>query len=510
MSLLRVFKTFAKDKETDWWFTILVGIPYLALLIWMHIHHEMWRDEVHAWTLSRLAQGFSELVTGDRIYEGHPPLWYWYLHVWSRFIKEAWGIQVATITAAMTAAVLLLRFAPFPRYLKTLLLFSYYFGFEYTVISRNYVLGWLLVCLFCSVYHPLRVRHLALGIILSLLSLTSVYGLFMSVCLLMFLLADQVRLSFGSSPVTVTVSASPRLLGALAVTLATIFFCVTFLQPPYPHPFSPNWNFATLNFSAVPQMLSRLAAGDLPLRNFSIGFWLSPFTLWDANTAWPNYVGGGLLLLSIASLYPSWRLMLTYLVAITAMAVFQQTRFPGQPRHWGHYFMFFVAACWLARKVFPRGKHKHLMSTLLLLGMLAFQVQSFITATVQDTRWAFSGGRETATFIRRAGLQDLPIVAGPDWFVIPVAGYLRRPFISVETEEVNETVVFHSRRRVFSVAALVARAVELSRAGKKPVLIVSNQPIALAPEGARLSLLFTSGPATLSDEIFSVYRVLAF
>jgi len=52
----RVLKLFTKDRESGWTFTILLCLPYLALLIWMHVHHEMWRDEVHPWTLSRLAQ----------------------------------------------------------------------------------------------------------------------------------------------------------------------------------------------------------------------------------------------------------------------------------------------------------------------------------------------------------------------------------------------------------------------------------------------------------------------
>ena len=193
MTVPRAFKLLAKDRESGWGFTCLLCVFYLTFLIWMHAHHEMWRDEVHAWTLARLAHGFGDLVTGDRVYEGHPPLWFWYLHVWTWFVKAAEGIQIATIAAATTAAVLLARFAPFPRYLKVLLLFSYYFGYEYTVISRNYVLGWLLVCLFCAVYHQVRVRYFAAAIAISLLSLTSFYGLAMSLFLLGFFVLDQVE-----------------------------------------------------------------------------------------------------------------------------------------------------------------------------------------------------------------------------------------------------------------------------------------------------------------------------
>jgi hypothetical protein len=505
-------RIFTKDRETDWRFTAVIAVPYLAFLIWMHAHHEMWRDEIHPWAVARLAQGFVELVNGDRVYEGHPPLWYWYLHVWSWFIQAAWGIQAATVAAAGAAAVLLLRFAPFPRYLKVLLLTSYYFGYEYTVLSRNYVLGWLLLCLFCAAYHPVRTRFLAAAAIVALLSLTSVYGLAMAVCLLGFLILDQVHLSVptraDAPPATVGFSTSPRLLAAAGLVAGVILFSGISLQPPDPNPFSRDWNFQALNADAIPDMLFRLVGGFLPLRPFAPSFWLVSLSLWGSDPVWPQVVGAGLLLLTLIALYPAWRLMLTYLGAVLAMELFQQTRYRGDPRHWGHYFMFFVAATWLARTAFPR--RRHLLSTALLLGMLAFQIESFLAATVWDTRVVFSGGRDTAAFIREAGLQDLPLVAGPDWFVLTVTGYLRRPFISVETEEVHDTVAFHGRRRPFSSRALVDRAAGLSRERNGPVLVVSNQPLPPAPPGGTLTWLYTSGPATLGDEIFSVYRMTTF
>jgi len=511
----RPLRVLAKDRETGWGFTALLCVPYLVFLIWMHLHHEMWRDEVHSWTLARLAQSFGELVTGDRIYEGHPPLWFWYLHVWSWLTKEAWGIQAATIAAGWGASVLLVRFAPFPRYLKLLLLCSFYISYEYTVMCRNYVLGWFLLCLFCALYHPVRVRYWALGVAIALLSLTSVYGLLMALCLLGFFVLDNTRLSRTAAggpatPPTVAAIASPRLVAALALAGLAIVFCAVTLQPPDPNPFSRDWFFGGLNQGAIPDALQRFAAGYVPLRPVSPAFWISSiFPTGGEDNVLVWIVGGGLALLSLAALYPSWRLMLTYLIAVGTMQFFQITRYRGDPRHWGHYFIFLVAATWLLRTTFPR--RRYVLSTLLLVTMLGFQVESFVAATVGDSEAVFSGGRQTAGFIRRSHLQDLPIVAGPDWFVITVTGYLGRPFISVETEEVNDTVVFHSRRRGFSTRALIDRAVQISRERKTPVLAISNQPL---PEptvpGARAEWLFTSKPGTLGDEIFSVYRVVAF
>jgi hypothetical protein len=512
MTMPRALRILIKDRETGWTFTLLLCLVYTAFLIWMQAHHEMWRDEVHAWTLSRLAHGFSELVSGDRSYEGHPPLWFWYLHIWSWFVESAWGIQAATIAAATAAAVLVVRFAPFPRYLKILLLFSYYFGHEYAVMARNYVLGWFLVCLFCVLYRPYRTRTIALAIALGLLSLTSIYGLIMSIFLLGFFVLDQVRISFartGARPAELSLSTSPRTLATLVIASALIVFCILTIDPPDPNPFSPSFNFSALKLAAYPDMLYRISAGFLPWRKLSMNeYWNSCGTFWASKSVWTSCVGGGLLLLAMLALYPSWRFMLIYVAAVASMLAFQQVRNEGSTRHWGHFFMLFFAGCWLLRTQFPR--RSHWLSTCLLVGLLEIQVSAFLNGVVVETREVFSGGRDTADFIRRQRLQDLPLVAGPDYAVVTVAGYLRRPFIAVETAENNQTVVFHSRRRrEFSTQDLVNRAVAVSRERKSPVIIVCNQELPEPPIGTTQRLLFTSRPGMVGNEIFSVYRLQA-
>ena len=511
MTLPRPFKLLAKDRESGWTFTLLVCIPYFVFLVWMHAHHEMWRDEIHAWSLSRAAHGFAELVTGDRIYEGHPPLWFWYLHIWTWFTESAWGIQAATAAAAMAAAIVLVRFAPFPRYLKVMMIFSYYFGYEYAVISRNYVLGWLLVCMFCALYHPYRVRYFALAIALALLSLTSIYGLILCIFLLGFFILDQFRMSNtrpGARPTEYTFVTSPRLLATLAIVTAAMVFCVLTIEPPDPNPFSPGFDFGALKPSALPDMLYRLNAGFLPWRKFAkLEFWGSSYTFWDEPSVWPKYVGGALLLLTMLALFPSWRLMLIYVAGIATMLVFQQVRFTGSTRHWGNFFILFVGTCWLVRLQFPQ--RSHWLSTVLLTGILAIQSRSFAAGTVLDTREMFSGARDTADFIRKAGLQDLPFVGGPDYYAAAVAGFLNRPFYAAETAEFHADVVFHTRRRPFSAFDMMNRAVAISREQNGPVLIVTREGLPDTPAGFTRTLLFANPPAMVGDESFSVYRLQA-
>jgi hypothetical protein len=196
-----------------------------------------------------------------------------------------------------------------------------------------------------------------------------------------------------------------------------------------------------------------------------------------------------------------------YAAALATMMVFQQVRFIGTTRHWGHFFMLFVGVCWLLRLQFPR--RSHWLSTVLLTGILAIQSKSFVAGAVLDTREIFSGARDTAAFIRGAGLQDLPIAGGPDYYAAAVASYLRRPFYAAETAEFHDDVVFHTRRRPFSAFELMNRAVAISRERQSPVLIVTREWLPDPPAGVTRTLLFANPPAMVGDESFSVYRLQA-
>jgi hypothetical protein len=499
----RWWRASMKDRETGWRFAAVVATLYLIFLIWMQVHHEMWRDEVHAWSLARIAEGFGDLVNGDRRYEGHPPLWFWYLRVWGWVFPEVWGLQVATVVPAVGAAVLMLRYAPFPRYLKVMLLVTYFFGYEYSVMCRNYVLGWLLLFVFCTLYHPLRPRPLILAVVLALLSWTSVYGLLLAIALAGFLALDNLAWRGEPEPRRIVVAAGPRRVLAALVILAGFAFCAASIEPFDPNPYVQGWHFSALT-SSFEQVfaLTRVLDGLAPLRPFAVDFWGRGIETWGLKLAPTPYFGAVLLVAAVAVLSRSWRVTLFYLVAVLLMELSQMARYWGNPRHWGHYFMALVVASWLLRTLAPRRLHKP--SLVLLTVLCCFQFQGFLVATVMDSREVFSGGRDAAAFIRKAGLQDLPMVAGPAIFQTP-ASFLRRPFYCVENEEVEETIAFHARRAPFSTGALLAKAIAVSREHHSPVVVITWMDVLPpGPPEVRINLLTTTRPGIVEEQ-FRVY-----
>src|ERR1700677_3760207 len=62
---------------------IVTGVFFLIVLFGL-IHHEMWRDELQAWLLARDSHSVFELLKNMR-YDGHPPLWHFFLFLITRF-----------------------------------------------------------------------------------------------------------------------------------------------------------------------------------------------------------------------------------------------------------------------------------------------------------------------------------------------------------------------------------------------------------------------------------------
>ena len=135
------------------------------------------------------------------------------------------------------------------------------------------------------------------------------------------------------------------------------------------------------------------------------------------------------------------------------------------------------------------------------------QCESLVIAARMDQKYAFSGGPEAAARLRRKDLAKLPIVGSPDWAMPAVMVGLDRNFISCETQERNQTLVFHSRRRTCSPWEVLRKASEISEQRDGPVLVVTTGTVPSAKPGTKVErILRTRGP-TASGEDFSIYRV---
>jgi hypothetical protein len=146
---------------------------------WTLAHHVPWVDEAQGWLVAR-DSSLLDLFNTRLRYEGSPGLWHLFLWILCRmhvsFPAMRW---IASIVPAAGIFVFL-RYSPFPAFLRVILPFSFYLGYQYAVVSRNYIAAPLLIFV-SAVLFAKPVRNLvSLVIVLGLLSNLCAQGLVIS------------------------------------------------------------------------------------------------------------------------------------------------------------------------------------------------------------------------------------------------------------------------------------------------------------------------------------------
>ena len=181
-------KNYLRLSENE--YAIFISSIFLlsgAILAW---NHEMWRDEIQAWLIARDCKTPIELIKVLKNYEGHPGLWHFGLFLlkfitYSPTIMQPYHLMVATITV-----YLFCRFSPFTRLQKMLFSFGYFPFYEYAIICRNYAIGMLLLCGFCTLFKSWRRKFPIIGLVLLLLAHTNVHALIIVISIVVLLLAE--------------------------------------------------------------------------------------------------------------------------------------------------------------------------------------------------------------------------------------------------------------------------------------------------------------------------------
>lgn len=401
-------------KPGDRVFALTLTLVYAAWVLFVGFHHEAWRDEADAWLAARdmtPAQLFHWLGGA-----GTPGLWYLLLMPLAKLGFPYSAMMLLHAGLAIAVAALIAFLAPFPRCIKCLTVFSYYFAYEYAVVARSYVLTILLLLLIVISLTRNRKRPLVIGILLFLLFNTNAHGFFVAgiICLVLFVdLVAQGELSRRLLPAACLAAAG----GALAF--------VQLLPPPYAHPPNQSAHWPVFGdaisqafFPGIPAYLGaffRYARGRAPL-------------------AYAGYYGircaGGFIFLSILFGIRGRRAVAAVLVlswaAILYVCVF---KWYGGERHAGLLFVLVIAAAWASRWPWPGregtsspGSRK--MARVGLTVSLGVSFASGLIWSCRDVRWDYSGAKAAATFIRDNGLTQVPIAAVPGPHTEPLLPYL--------------------------------------------------------------------------------------
>ncbi|WP_287128258.1 hypothetical protein [Candidatus Cyanaurora vandensis] len=478
----------------------LVSLVFFALAGFGIGHHEMWLDELQAWQIARTSNSLGELFANLR-YEGHPGLWHLGLFLLSRFSPEPWLMQVYHLFLATAGVYIFVRYAPFTSLQRVLFVFGYFTFYEYSLISRGYGLGMLLIFIFCALYQAHK-PYRWLVLVLVLLANTSVYGLLIALTLGLGLVLEP-----GCRAKRWWLATA---VGALGVVILQVL-------PPPDKVFGGDWQLR-FDLPYLAQILSVVWQSYLPIPQFTLEFW---------NTNWLLAAPGGLGWAALGSLglgLTSWHYLgghplarRVYLLGSSGVLLFTYLVYYGSLRHHGHLFVLWIACFWLSAKTpAPAGRDQFINVVLgvqAVAGVLAFSL---------DVRYPFSTAQAMARLIQQQD-PDWLLVGSRDYALSPVAGYLDRAIYYPESGRFNRFVVWdRERQQELSFTDLAQRATAMADQQQKSVLLVvnyvpitfnrtlpteeyiwSSQPLPLRLEPLPVDL----PPSILGDSDFRLYRI---
>ncbi len=523
----------------NWLILLFFSLGMIGIL-----HHEMWRDELQSWLIAKDSSSMIDLFNNLR-YEGHPALWHSCLYLITRFTHNPLAMQIFHLLLATGVIYVFIEFSPFTRFQKILFTFGYFPFYEYSIISRSYSLGILLIFIFCGLYPTRNRSYLPLAAVLVLLANTHAYGLIIALLLTMTLILDgfldpDIKILFNTKKWNIVVS--------LAIVAFGILMAIFQIIPPDDADFEggviqvdnggalplvnnyliedkgADWRYFPFLNKRLLTTIVIIWRSYIPIPNFfQYQFWNTNILLNGNSIARIFFI----LIIIIILLYSTALLirkpivLFLYLSGNCVFVFFSYTKYIGQLRHHGHLFFLFLACLWISscyiksdfliekfncsQKILARLNLVERSKNVYLSGILLVHVIAGLFAFSMDLNYTFSGSKEVANYIEQQGLKDYVLVGSPDLTAPPVAAFLNRKIYYFESDIYGTFVVWKNRKLLTPIEVIdgVARLIKKNN----KALLILNYKLQVKRKDLNISFLFKSSQSIVRDETYYLYLI---
>ena len=481
-------KELVPSAETKKVFIFWVLLAYIAFEITGILFHPLWRDEMHAWLIAGASSSLSDLLQRKAV-EGHPDLWYIILYAVRSLSDDPFSMQLLHSGIAILTVFLILKYAPFTRIQRVLLVFGYFYIFEYAMISRNYAIGILLITIFLSLYRQQKRFILLKALTLFFLAQTNVYGLILCNA---FLMTWIFEFSFSSSFRNVSLKQKATLIIGIILIIAGMVYSISSIIPPPSGYFAGASHFllSKLTLRGFIRGISTVWMAWVPIPVLNLQFWNTNFVrdqMIQAILALVLIYSAGLLFIKRPVV------LFLFITGLIGIIFFILMYYFGYIRHHGHLYILLISCLWLSN-IYPennyvfrfdyiekfykwlKGNFDRLFSILLfihcLAGIYAFSVQLFIP---------FSAAKITAQYIRQQKLDRFLIAGDEDVSLEPIAGYLNKQVFFFSRNAFSTYLIYDKLRRIPDESTVLVMADSLLKANGDTILLVTNYPLKKNP-----------------------------
>jgi hypothetical protein len=482
-------------------FVAISSCIYAALTLFMVLHHAPWRDEADAWLAARdmtLAQLWPWMH-----YAGTPALWYLILMPFAKLGFPYITLNIVHWLIGVMSAVLVLSLAPFPKWIRLALVFSFYLASEYVVIARNYAPLVLLLILIASLYPKRFKRPVTFAILLSLLASTAVHGTIFAAALLGAWGLDVLlhrrmtrRLIFAgclaAAGVLLAVAevlptpADGQLSGPLAVNQLDVvdYIFSHVFTPVYPQ--TSGNIMAHLHHSFYPLFLAAWIAPRLITAMFLAG------TLWLLRRNPP--------------------LFLAFIFALLALFYVFIFKHLGGDRHTGLIWAFTWIMLWILRsETYSAGSLRKDVA-IWKWGVIPIALSSIycvaLTLHQLTIRTPYSGSKAAAIFLLERHLADHPIAMFEDNRCEPILPYLGRKTVWYAGENRYGTYMTWDgkwEKSQTETDSALARILQKSAADPSLVIVLNTDQPNLSADQFQLLFDNRNAPTIIPDERYAIY-----
>lgn len=486
----------------------ILYVAFVAFGLW---RHEMWRDEHQAWNLVLESKSITDIFTHIR-YEGHPSLWFLLLWPFSWITHSVYVIQFVNLALCLLVAYLVVFKSPFALWEKILILFSYFILYEYAIVSRNYMIGVVLLFAIASLFNHFRKNLLPISLLLFLLFQTNAFMALIAAALLGTILVKlyQERLVFSPKGI-ITI-----LLGGLG---AICFYLTT--KPPADNSYAAGWNFS-IDTNYLVAVIGTSFKGLFPIPSFPVYYWNNNFS---TNAS----LNAAMALICFTIFFWVFRkdktTSLFLLFAFGLLLFFMYVKFIGHPRHHGHFAIILLFAYWISK---ASQKVSSIQQKIVFAIIFSLQSLAGVLYSYTDWKHPFSMGKKVAQYIQANFPEDVQLAGAYNDLSTSVCGYLGRKalllndgrysnyvlwkneFWNRSNYALSDSLLFQrfSNKADLSKSNLVIMAYRTEEARQKNALDEGeSRVITLADGSYKVTCLKTFSGALCMDENYLLYQL---
>lgn len=456
---------------TNKYFPLIFTLIFFILSIVLLLRHEFWRDEVTAWNLASDSNSYVELFNKISKGYGHPFLWPYILYLFSHYVINNIEImKFIHLIFSFLNVFIILKYSPFNKLIKVLIIFNYFMFYEYSIISRNYAIGIFFILLFCVLLKNFNKFLIVLSVLLFLMSQTNLYSFMISI--VFFIL--MVKKIFINKEIELKKENIFKILMFFLIFFSgVILLFIQFKFAIFEGTVVNKPIYKILNNisykSIIKNLVYGIIKGFLPISKFNLNFWNTNIILdlfSKFNIIFILLLSLVLIIITVLVLKKSLILFYIFgIISILSIPAFIYRRFDY--RHSGHMFILLLAFLWLSKEE-PSGKMINLycvklrfftkklkftkIASFLLIVLLVLSCISTITAFYFDYRYPFSNGKAVAKFIvENYNCNDVFIAGYQNYAIETIATYLSFKIFYPEENNFGKTPNFSSNNKELNV-----------------------------------------------------------